>query len=228
MSLFSVMKDTNLHAIFYKGDIEDNYLGHMAEEIFKARIYAPYLENKKDAVVIDIGANIGLFSLYAAKYAKQVFALEPAEQHFDTLNRMIIYNKLTNVKPIKKALYFENSKLPFYHNDTNQTMWSLYANVQHGNDQPEMVETITLEDLLKEEKIDHVDLLKLDCEGSEGEILGGKAFANVADKIDTIVLETHDWGLRPRQQVIDSLTNRGFKVQQIPHDAHLFVAQHEH
>ena len=221
------MSNTDLHAIFYKGDIEDNYIGHQAEEILKLKIYAPFLENKVDPVVIDIGANIGLFSLYASKYAKQIYALEPAVQHFDTLNRMIAFNKLTNIKPIQKALYYEKTKLPFYHNDLNQTMWSLYANVQNSDIPPEMVETVTLEDLFKEEKIDHVDLLKLDCEGSEGEILGGKPFTKVADKIDTIVMEYHSFSIRPLNQVLDSLKNRGFRVSQTPHDAQLFVAQNE-
>jgi hypothetical protein len=77
---------------------------------------------------------------------------------------------------------------------------------------------------MKDEGIDHVDFMKLDVEGSEGEILAGPGFGNVADKIDTIVMETHSWGVRPPQQIKDALTNRGFKVVQIPNDASIFVA----
>lgn len=217
------MEANKLQAIFFKGSAETNFLGHIVAEVYKDRIYTPYLEGKKDLTIVDIGGNIGITAYYFSQFAKQVYVLEPALQHFDTLSRMIDFNGLKNVKPIRKALYTENTTLPFYHNELNQTMYSLYQSVSDGS-QPEMVETITLEQLFKDEGLDKVDLLKLDCEGSEGEILAGPGFGNVADRIKTIVMETHNWGVRPLQQVKDALTNRGFKVEQIPGDATLFAA----
>jgi len=213
-----------IQAIFFKGRAEDNYIGHIVAEIYKDKIYDPYLRGKKDLTILDFGGNIGISAYYFSQFAKKVIVLEPSLRHFDTLTRMIDFNGLKDiVKPVRKALYTEITKLPFYHNQ-NETMFSLYQNVDDKSSEPEMVETVTIEQLLKDEKIDHVDFMKLDVEGSEGEILAGPGFGNVADKIDTIVLETHSWGIRPPQQVKDSLTNRGFKIEQIPNDATLFVA----
>ena len=51
----------------------------MTYEIFIKNIYLPdYLSIGENDIVIDIGANIGLFSLFAAKYTKnKIFAIEP-------------------------------------------------------------------------------------------------------------------------------------------------------
>jgi len=218
------MEQNKLYGIFWNGDFDNYFLGHQFEEIFKSRIYAPYLENKKDAVVLDIGANIGIFSLYASKYAKQVYAIEPSQEHFDTLSRMILHNELKNVKPIKKAIYMKEELLDFYHNN-NKTMYSLHQSVEDRSQPIERVEATTIEKLMQEEKIDHVDLLKIDIEGTEFEVLSHPSFQKIADKIDVVVGETHAWANRNPQQLVDALRGAGFIVETIPNDAQLFVAR---
>jgi hypothetical protein len=64
--------------------------------------------------------------------------------------------------------------------------------VNNKNDFEE-VETITLEDYMKKYKIDKIDLLKLDMEGSESKFILSDGFKNVADKIKLIVGEYHEW-----------------------------------
>ena len=214
--------DNKLHAFFWLGDFDNYYLGHQTEEILKARIYAPYLENKTDAVVLDFGGNIGLFTLYAAKYAKQVYTLEPAREHFDCLTRMVDFNELTNVKLINKALFTEDITLPLFHN-RNKTMYSLHTAVQDQSSEPEQVTAISLPTLFEEENIEHVDLMKLDIEGTELEIISSDGFREVAPKIDAIVLELHNWNGRHPNQAKEALKAAGFKVQTIPNDANLLV-----
>ena len=216
------MDNNKLHAFFWLGDIDNYFLGHQFEEIFKARIYRDYLENKPDAVVLDIGANVGIFSLYASKYAKQVYSLEPAKEHFDCLVRMLDFNSITNVKAINKALYTENTTLPFFHNP-NKTMYSLHQAVADQSLNPETVETISLDKLFEDEKIEHVDLLKLDIEGTELEIINSEAFRVLADKIDTVVMELHSWNGRHPNQAKETLKQAGFKVATIPNDANILV-----
>ena len=57
-----------MKAIFWEGDIEQNFIGHQCSEIWRDRIYAPFVEGKNGDVCIDIGANLGLTSLYFSKY----------------------------------------------------------------------------------------------------------------------------------------------------------------
>lgn len=211
-----------IKGFFWKDDFDNYFLGHQFEEIFKTRIYKDYLENKKDSVVIDLGGNIGLFSLYASKYAKQVYTLEPAKEHFECIQKMLEFNQITNVKAINKAIFTVNTKLPLFHN-RNKTMYSLHMGVNDNSEQPEEVEAISMEQLFKDEKIEHVDLVKLDIEGSEIEVLSSLTFRSVAPKIDVVVMELHDWAGRHPNQAKDALKSNGFEVTTVLNDAHILV-----
>lgn len=216
--------DEKLQAVIWKGDFDNYWLGHQFAEIFKDRIYAPYLENKPNAVVLDIGACIGVFTLYASKYAKMVYAIEPSVDHFDSLTRMLAFNQIKNVKPIRKAIFIENKQFPFFHNK-NRTMYSLHQQVEDNSQPQEVVDAITLDQLFKDEGIEHCDLLKLDVEGSEVEILSSLGFSKVAPKIDVIVGEIHAWNNRHPNQIKEALRNNNFTLEVVPGDANLFVAK---
>ena len=94
-----------------------------------------------------------------------------------------------------------------------------------GWKEEEKVEAITLEKLFEENKIDHVNLMKLDVEGSETEILSHPTFKNVANKIDTLLIERHGWSGRHPNQLNEALKNAGFTIEQIPNSADLLVAK---
>lgn len=213
-----------MNGIFWYGDIDKYFIGHQFEEIFKARIYAPYLEGKTDPVVIDAGGNIGAFSLYAAKYAKQVYTLEPSPEHCSLIRHMLDFNKITNVKLLENALYIENGKFEYYTPENNKTMWSLHAAVNDGKSTPQGVDAITFDTLFKMENIEHVDLCKTDIEGSEYELFASEGFRKVAHKIDVVVCEVHSWAGRSRNQINESFKANGFSVKVIPNDADLLVA----
>lgn len=217
-----IFDENKTYAFFWKGDYDHYFLGHQFEEIFKTRIYKPYLENIPDAVVVDLGGNLGLFSLYASKYAKQIYCVEPSTENVENIQHMLRFNELTNIKIIQKAIFTEDGNFPLFDNQ-NRTMRSLHQAVADPNLKPELVTTVTLETLFKDEKIDHVNLLKMDIEGSEIEVLSSLSFKAVADKIDTIVLELHAWSGRHPNQAKEALKNNGFEVSTIPNDANILV-----
>ena len=213
-----------MQALFWEGDIKDNYLGHQMCEIYKDKVYAPFTDGKKDLTVLDIGGNIGLTSHYLSQFAKKVFVVEPSKEHFACIQKMIEFNKLEEIiTPINKAIYMQSGKFPLFHN-TNRTMRSLHAAVNDNSSPAEEVTCITLDQLFLENDIDHVDIMKIDVEGSEAEILASGGFGKVADKVDLIIGESHAWMGRHPQQMIDALEDRGFHYQEIKNDAHLFVA----
>ena len=104
-------------------------------------------------------------------------------------------------------------------------MNSLHMAVNDGSSPSEEVECITFDTLFANEKIEHVDFMKLDVEGSEVEVLSSEGFRKVAPKIDLIVLEIHAWNGRHPNQVKDALRGNGFTVDQIPNDANILVAK---
>ena len=219
-------QDNELRAIFFYGTLEQNWLGAIMSEIWKDQIYRPYLPlNKKGKIALDIGANIGLVSIYLSPYFERIFALEPSKNHFDALSRNLQANKITNVTPINKALYIKEGKFPFGGPKDNLTMRSLHMATWDKGKSDEEVEATTLEALFDKEKIDRVNLLKLDVEGSEVEILSSPTFTKVTDKVDLIIGERHAWSGRHTNQLVDALKNAGFSYEVIPNNADLFVAK---
>lgn len=213
-----------LHGLYFQPPLKNNYFGHIIGEIYKDRFYDPYLQGKKDLTILDLGANVGIFSYYASEFAKVVYAVEPAQEHFETLNHMLKQNEITNVKPFQFAVSNQDGEENFYHYE-NKTMYSLYGNIQGVNQTGfEKVPLKRLDTFFKEQNIEHVDLMKLDIEGVEYEVLGGDGFGNIADKVDCVLGEMHSWAGRNPNQIKEAFVSRGFKFEWFPHDAQLFRA----
>lgn len=205
----------------YFNDFKNSYIPNILKEIYLDRVYEPYLRDKKDLTIVDIGGNIGLTSFYFKDFAKTVYYVEPSAQHRECAEAMFKFNKIENVKICPVAISNENGKTKLFHSG-NTTMFSLKDVVNDTNDSEE-VETKTLEQLMKDEKIESIDLLKLDTEGFESEIIASEGFKNVASKIKVIVGEWHSWTSSSQQLLTNTLKDLGFKVFWLKTDASLFV-----
>lgn len=78
----------------------------IVEEIFTENVYQVGEDDIKDKIVLDLGANIGAFSLYAAALgAKKVYAFEPNPNNYAVLLNNIAINGFEEIiYPIKKAV----------------------------------------------------------------------------------------------------------------------------
>jgi FkbM family methyltransferase len=212
------------HAIFFNPPIFNYFLGHQFAEVYKDKIYEPFLQGKSNLNILDIGANIGVTAYYFSHFG-HVWSVEPSSEHFAILETMIKFNRLDDkITPINKAIYIKQGQFEFHHNK-NKTMFSLHGAVDDNSTPVEKVEAIPLDQLFEENKIEHIDLMKMDCEGSEYELFASEGFTKVAPKIDIIVGETHSWANRNPQQIVDAFENNGFSFERIANDATLFVAK---
>ena len=217
--------NTQPHGFFFTPPLATSFWGHQMEELWKSRIYDPYLPLRKEGTIaLDIGANVGLVSYYLAQYFEKVYSIEPSTEHMNNFVLMVNYNKITNITPIKKAIYIQNGTFGFGGPESNKTMKSLHMNTP-GWKEEEKVETITLEKFFEDYKIDHVNLMKVDIEGSEVEVFSHPTFKNVAHKIDIIITESHLWSGRHPHQIVEALKNNNFEVNTIPNSADLLVAK---
>jgi len=142
----------------------------------------------KDSIVIDIGANIGIFSVAVSSCAGKVFAFEPVKDNFDLLIENIKLNKLIGkIIPFNYAVSDKNEKLKIYLFSYNRGSHSIYAKGKRF----EEVKAITLREVFDDNKIDKCDLLKIDAEGCEYKILFGLP-DNYFYKIKRIYLECHN------------------------------------
>jgi FkbM family methyltransferase len=213
------------HGLFFEPPLENNFWGHIFEEVYKSNLYQPYIPtNKAGKSVLDVGGNVGITSYFFHDKFEKVYTIEPSANHFATIEMMLKYNNITNVYPFKFALSNTDGKSPFYQYPDNLTMNSLYPNLQPNSTKDE-VELKRLDTFFKEQKIEHLDLMKIDCEGVEYEILCGDSFADVADKIDCVIGEVHTFSGRNPNQIKDALEDKGFKFKWHEHDANLFEAK---
>ena len=136
---------------------------------------------KSDAVepvIIDIGANVGLFTtafMAAAKPPKLVLAIEPSNYVFAILK--IVTAKLDSVRCLKLALSHESGEVQL--KTPVKKSGSLRVGLSHIGDGDEItafvenVHAIRLDDLLTAEAITHVDIVKIDVEGAEQHVING-------------------------------------------------------
>ena len=194
------------------------------KEIYREKVYNSYI--KKNSVIADFGANIGLWTYFASDYAKTLYSVEPTEAHFGCLTKMIEYNNLKNVIPLKIAISHENGQAEFYHSE-NSTMNSLMSEVNNKNEK-EIVKTVTLDKFMQENKIEYLDFVKVDIEGAEAKVFGCNSLEKVKDKIGTIMGEFHVWsGVNPNQ-FSTYFKDRGFEFKWLnATEASLFIAKKE-
>jgi len=213
---------------FFFNDFKNAYIPEILKEMYRDCVYDPYLKGKKDLVILDLGANIGMFSYYAYDMAKIIYAVEPSKMHFEALSKMIEYNGMKRVKAIKKAVSHKTGQTTFFHND-NVTMFSLKPEVNSRPQDAEIVETISLDKFFEENKIKHLDFLKIDIEGSEAEVFASEGFEKVANKIDVIMGEFHTWSNVNPRQFETYLTDRGFTFKWVnATEATLFICERTH
>lgn len=222
-ALYHTQAMGKLNAFFFNPPLEANWWGHIFSEVYKDKIFEPFLKGKTGLTILDIGANVGITSYYFSQFAKRVISLEPSLEHFQVLSQMVEHNDLGHIiEPVNKAIYMKSGQFPFFHNQ-NRTMYSLHQSVNDNSSAPELVQAITLEDLLKEKEIEQVDFMKLDIEGSEHEVLGSESFRNVAPKIKVLVIEHHQWSGRHPNQINEALKANGYQVSTMPSSAEIIV-----
>lgn len=167
-------------------------LHHEFKEIFMENAYAVGIKKKiKDnPVIIDIGANVGFFTLFAAsKYPHcTIYSYEPIYSNFRQLIKNRELNGRERINCFNKAVCGHNGtiKITFDAADAFTTS----ATITDINKDSLDVPCLTLSEIFRENDIDHCDLLKIDCEGAEYDVLYNTPAA-VLRRIDQMAIEVH-------------------------------------
>ena len=147
--------------------------------------------------VVDVGANIGLYTALAAKGVGptgRVLALEPDPESFDFLRRTVAGNGFGNVETCQLAASATTGDADLYSNPDNRGDSRLYADPLLG-DKPLQVRTTTVDELLGSRNIRSVDVLKIDTQGAEGLVLAGARETLANSPNLTILMEFWPYGL---------------------------------
>jgi FkbM family methyltransferase len=128
---------------------------------------------------LDVGANDGLYALFAAKCvgeAGRVVAFEPSDREFNQLKANIQLNNLQTIQPLHIGLAEVAAERPFKLATNAHSGQNTLGDFVYDDVIAETVQTIalqTLDAVMQEQKIQRVDVIKVDIEGAEFAFLQG-------------------------------------------------------
>lgn len=184
-------------------------------------MYDPIFAGRSDMVVVDLGANIGLFSLYAQDSASRLIAVEPAPGTYNVLKKLTATH--SNIVTVNAAVGDSNNSVPFYLNENNTTN-SLVSKRGQRIDVP----GITLAQLAADHNLTTVDFVKCDIEGSEVIALTEATLDPVKDIAKFWFVEVHQTDVnngpwpgnleQNRQNLASIFRNAGYETEFVIND----------
>lgn len=171
---------------------------------------------KPNPVVVDIGGNVGFFSLFIfSKYPEaSVFTYEPMPFNFNQLAKYRQENSEFNWTIEKLAVADNKKGLTLYSStvDSFSTMATVFKD--KGRNMKINVPTLTLNDLIEINQLKSIDILKLDCEGAEYSIIYATTEHNLSI-IKKISIETHigDSDKKNHHALVEYLRSKGFSLE---------------
>ena len=187
-------------------------------EIWLQKRYAPVGDELRNgATVVDIGAHIGAFSIYAAAYSEgvRVYSYEPHPENFRLLRENIQLNQLDNIMPYPVAVAAVRGRTKLYLWEADSLGHSLLG---PGRNYVE-VKCTTLKDIMDSNEIEVCALMKVDCEGAEYEILFNTP-NEIFSRIERIHLEYHPDVAGHRHshsgaELVELLEKMGFEIESV-------------
>ncbi len=186
-------------------------------EPFETGVLAGHI--KKGDVVLDVGANLGYYTLLFSQWVGptgKVYAFEPDPDNFALLQKNVRANRLQNVIPVQKAVSNRTGGMKLYLSDRNKAGHRIY---ESGEARPALeIEAVRLDDFFRDCK-DPVDFVKMDIEGAEDRALEG--MLELLSKNPKLKLTTEFWppalaaaGTNP-EDYLNRLLRSGFELFEI-------------
>ena len=175
---------------------------------------------KENSIYVDIGANVGYYTLLAASIAKkgQVFSFEPYNLNFELLEKNIVANNLVNVQTFPYAVYNENTSVDIFSSGANKGNVRLFKDDLEGymeeHQSNKSVKCVTLDSILDDSS--NPDIIKMDIQG--GEMLALQGMKKIINNTNELVLFTEFWpeaitlNKESPSEFLQSLHNLNFEI----------------
>lgn len=182
-------------------------------EIFHKSVYEQSWSPREGDIVVDIGAYVGMFTVKAAKLVGDkalVVAIEPEPRNLAFLEHNVKTYNLNNVKIVRKAIGDKTTKTRLYLSGASACHTLSYRHKNYIE-----VEADTLDNIISELGLDHVDFVKIDAEGAELEILKGAEKVLASSGIKLSIASYHDLpdGRPELPSIVSYLESRQFQPQ---------------
>ena len=193
--IYTVNIDNNL--FHFQDSILSESVNMIAHELNNNE-YDFNIDFKEGDIVIDIGANVGMVSILLAKKFPflKIYSFEPLKENYDNFIKNIELNNIPKgvITAENKAVTKDGRLITMSINSANKggssttDVISINSIMTEENSQ---VESITLEEIFNKYNINKLKLLKIDCEGSEYEILYNTD-TNLLKNIENLRGEFHE------------------------------------
>ncbi len=179
---------------------------------------------KKGMFVLDVGANIGVFTLVAAKKCGKkgkVYSFEPEPNNLsalrDNIRKSLLEKEQQRIEVFPLIISFRRGHSTLYVDSVHAANHSIFQkNIISGN-VSHQVKTTTLDSFLSN-RSRKIDLIKIDVEGAEGMVIDGAKKILQKDK-PTILMEFWPEGLRKSghqpKKFLKTLMKMGYKIKNI-------------
>jgi FkbM family methyltransferase len=190
-------RQANREGVNYFLDISDTvdwYIYFGFKEASREKLFSLV---KKSDVVIDIGANVGNVSLGFSKLVGEtgkIYSFEPDPLNFKRFKKNVDLNHFKNIETLNFGL--GNKKGSFsivVHDELNRGMNRLVENAPSEN--TVLCEVLVLDDFISQNKVNKVDLIKIDVEGFEKKVLEG-AYETLKFQRPILFIELDDNNLK--------------------------------
>ncbi len=176
--------------------------------------YRDILDQGETPTIIDCGANVGLSSIWFSLQfpAARIIAVEMEAENFLRLQRNL--EAFPNVKPIHAAVWGEVTALRMRDQHAAAHAFSATLAIEDSAEQETMT-SLTVRDIIANEKVNHLFCVKLDIEGAEASVLDHDV--GWIDGLALLVLELHDGetpGQGCGQAFVKALNGREFDLLQ--------------
>lgn len=180
-------------------------------QFFVDGVYNLFFAGQRIKTAIDIGANVGLFTEWVLdRFGRdtEVIAVEPNENAAKAFQ--VIHKNNTNVKLAKYALSDKSGEFIEMLVNPENSLISSIEGTGEGYSERQMVETITLMDLLEKYNVSEADLLKVDIEGAEYQMFSTVTTEDLR-RFKNLLIEFHNNEGRATQ-LIRKIVEAGFTV----------------
>ncbi len=183
-------------------------------ERYESEVFLSLL--KPEMIVVDIGANIGYYSLLASPKVTQVLAFEPDPENSILFKQNLGVNEINNVQIFADAISNTIGEATLFRNPNNFGDRRLYKFDEAVEEFK--VTTTTLDSFLQQHNIFRVDLIKIDIQGAEGLALAGMEKTLTLPNLN-LFMEFFPTGLKQTGVdpvgLLNNLASKNFKIYNI-------------
>ncbi|PKF72958.1 FkbM family methyltransferase [Chryseobacterium sp. PMSZPI] len=194
--------------LYFLGDYEKDEIDYL------------YSVLKEGDVFIDVGGNIGLFSLNASKVLGndgRVYAFEAFKPNYEKFSRYITNNNLKNVSLEHLAVSEGSGFIDIFYNDSFDNVGMASSYIENFTTK-EKVKCLSLDDYVKSHQIGKIDLIKIDIEG--GEVSALKGMSQILTSFQPkIIIEINNITLKSsghsEDELLQILSQKGYSKTKI-------------